>query len=367
MRGIALMMIFIDHIPGNSFARFTLQAIGFNDAAEVFVFLAGLSAALAYGSAFDRSGFVEGSRKVFGRVAKIYVTHVVLFLIVAAMVVGAARVFGDPMYLDVISAGVFETEPLTALMRVVTLTFQPTYLDILPLYVVLLSAVPLLLMLAKVHLLLPLGASTILFAVAQIADVNLPNYPTVAAWYFNPAAWQLLFVLGFTLGCASRAGHTLPRLPIVTAGAVLVVVASALIAAPWRALPGLADAILVPASFVPTIDKTNLAPLRLLNVLAQAWLVAVLVPRNAAFLNSGVATLLSSAGKKSLEIFALGIVLSFAGMIALTELGHSLIFHVLVTALGISLMLGTAHFMERRDSVARARARAQATGAENIA
>jgi hypothetical protein len=40
-RGIALISIFIDHIPGNEFAKFTLPNFGFADAAEIFVLLAG--------------------------------------------------------------------------------------------------------------------------------------------------------------------------------------------------------------------------------------------------------------------------------------------------------------------------------------
>lgn len=356
VRGLALAMIFVDHIPGNVFARFTLQAVGFNDAAEVFVFLAGLSSAMAYASTFDRAGLAAASRKVFARVTMLYVVHVALFVLVAGMMALAARVSGDPAYLEVIAATAFETEPLTALVRLVTLTFQPTYLDILPLYVVLLSAVPLLVLASKVHLLLPLAGSIGLFALGQIEGMNLPNYPTTPVWFFNPLAWQLVFVLGFTLGMAGRAGHALPKLPLVTALAVLVVVAGAIAAAPWRALPGLADAVIVPPELLPALDKTNLAWPRLLNLLAQAWLVAVLVPRDARWLGTGAGALLGIAGRKSLEVFSLGILLSFAGMIVLTEFGHDLMLQAAVTASGIGIMLATAYMLDRRDRSTRARA-----------
>lgn len=53
-RGLALLFIFIDHVPDNVLARFTLRNFGFADAAEVFVLLAGFSAVLAYGRTFER-------------------------------------------------------------------------------------------------------------------------------------------------------------------------------------------------------------------------------------------------------------------------------------------------------------------------
>ena len=53
-RGLALACIFIDHIPDTVLARFTLHAVGFSDAAEVFIFISGYSAALAYGAPLDQ-------------------------------------------------------------------------------------------------------------------------------------------------------------------------------------------------------------------------------------------------------------------------------------------------------------------------
>src|SRR5260370_7397215 len=51
-RGLALLMIFIDHVPENVFQHVTQKNFGFSDAAELFVFLSGVSVALAYGTRF---------------------------------------------------------------------------------------------------------------------------------------------------------------------------------------------------------------------------------------------------------------------------------------------------------------------------
>jgi hypothetical protein len=45
-RGLALVSIFINHIPGFYFERFTHKNIGVSDSAELFVFLAGWSVRL---------------------------------------------------------------------------------------------------------------------------------------------------------------------------------------------------------------------------------------------------------------------------------------------------------------------------------
>ena len=67
VRGMALLMIFVDHIPGNALGWATLRNFGFSDAAEIFVFLAGMSAMLAYGKAFERDGTLGGLHRVFRR------------------------------------------------------------------------------------------------------------------------------------------------------------------------------------------------------------------------------------------------------------------------------------------------------------
>src|SRR6266487_3160746 len=52
LRGLALLMIFVDHVPDNLLSLITLRNFGFSDAAEVFVLLAGFSSMLAYGRIF---------------------------------------------------------------------------------------------------------------------------------------------------------------------------------------------------------------------------------------------------------------------------------------------------------------------------
>ena len=46
-RGLALVTIYVNHIPGNTFERYTYSQYGISDAAELFVFLAGWSIGIA--------------------------------------------------------------------------------------------------------------------------------------------------------------------------------------------------------------------------------------------------------------------------------------------------------------------------------
>ena len=56
-RGIALWWIFLDHVPNNIGSWLTLRNYGFSDAAEVFMFVSGVTCALAYGKAWRCEGW----------------------------------------------------------------------------------------------------------------------------------------------------------------------------------------------------------------------------------------------------------------------------------------------------------------------
>ena len=79
-RGLALLTIFIDHIPHNSPALFTLHNFGFSDAAEIFVLLAGYSSMIAYGGLFRRAGMWPTLTSIARRCLRIYLFQAGLLL-----------------------------------------------------------------------------------------------------------------------------------------------------------------------------------------------------------------------------------------------------------------------------------------------
>src|SRR5947199_10513223 len=83
-RGMALWLIFIDHLPPNLLTWFTIRNYGFSDATEIFIFISGYTAAFVYGRAMLESGFVVATARILRRVWQIYVAHVFRFTIFLA-------------------------------------------------------------------------------------------------------------------------------------------------------------------------------------------------------------------------------------------------------------------------------------------
>ena len=346
-RGLALMMIFINHMPGNVLSSFTLQNLGLSDAAEVFVLVAGISAYFAYSRIFARDGFFTAVVAILGRVRRLYVVHLVLFLLVTSMTAWAAVRFADPMYLEAMALDVLVQDPPTAILRVVTLTYLPRYLDILPLHIALMASLPLVLLLFRVGALAPLAASLVVFGLARWLELNLPNFPESRSWFFNPFAWQLLFVLGLTVAHLHRLGRwRVPAPRVMTSFAVAYLVFAFATAAPWTDIPALANATLLPAGVLPPVSKTNLSMLRLCDVLAQAWLASRVLTRTSPMLETRVARAMSLAGRHSLDVFALGAILSTFGSILLRATHYELWIQIAYTLGGMTVMVVYAGLIE---------------------
>jgi len=336
-RGLALLFIFIDHIPGNDLARLTLRNFGFSDAAEVFVLLAGFSAVLAYGRTFDGQGFKVGTTRVLDRVRDIYVWHLGLVIVCTVGLALAA-----PMYMRNIGVHVFSEAPVRSAVFAATLINQPNMLNILPLYIVLL-----LLWLPVVLWLVPrrpwhvLGLSLGIWAVANVLELNLPSQQHPKGWVFNPFAWQLLVIIGALAAHFSRRGPV-PISRVLLWLAAGYVTFAFIVAAPWTQIAGLEHARLLPQNPLGTIDKSYLSPWRLLHVVALGYLAIILLSPQGGWLTRAWARGIGRCGRHSLEIFCLGTVLSFAGWVVLAEAGNGLIQQILVNTLGIGALWGTA-------------------------
>src|SRR5262245_36619070 len=80
-RGLALWLIFLDHIPSNVVSWATIRNFGFSDAAEIFIFISGYTAAFVYGRAMRERGFIIAGARILKRAWQIYVAHMFLFVI----------------------------------------------------------------------------------------------------------------------------------------------------------------------------------------------------------------------------------------------------------------------------------------------
>jgi hypothetical protein len=318
-RGLALWFIFIDHVPGNLLGGFTLRNAALCDATEAFVLLAGYAAGIAYGAMLDRQGWPFAAAAILRRAGTLYIAHVFLFVVFTAQVGYSVAALDSPAYLDELGLDAFGEQPYRALLEALLLRFQPAFLDILPLYIVLLlMLVPGLLLLHRPRLLIALSLAA--YVLARLSDLNLPSWRG-GGWFLNPLAWQALFFIGCALGATRRAGEPEPiprsRAAILICAALLAV--GALLVIAWQRpepLPYLPDWL---ASFLSGVDKTGLHPLRLLSILALAYLLGHWVNRDAAWLRTAAASPFVLMGQHGLPVFCAGIFLSFLGRIALEQ------------------------------------------------
>jgi hypothetical protein len=341
-RGLALWLIFLDHIPSNILNWITIRNYGFSDATEIFVFISGYTAAFVYGRAMRERGVVVASARILKRTWQIYVAHVFLFAIYMAEISYVAATFENPLYGEEMGIFDFLRQPDITLVQALLLKFKPANMDVLPLYIVLLAGFPPMLWILVRAPAAALGASLLLYLLTWNFGWNLPAYPS-GYWVFNPFAWQLLFVFGAWcgLGGAKRLAGLIES-PITFVVAVLYLVFACAIALTWY-IPGLDH-------FVPKwledwmypIDKTNLDVLRFAHFMALAVVTVRLVPQQWKFLNSLWLRPAILCGQHSLEIFCLGVFLSFAGHFAMVEINEGIAMQIAVSVLGIVAMVATA-------------------------
>ena len=341
-RGLALWLIFIDHMSPDLLTWFTIRSYGFSDAAEIFIFISGYTAAFVYGRAMRESGFVIASARILRRVWQIYVANVFLFTIFFAEIVYAARGFNNPLYSEEMGVNDFLKHPDVAIVQALLLRFRLLNMDVLPLYVVLMFFLPWILWLMRWRANVTLALSVTLYALAWKYDLHLTSYPN-GFWAFNPFFWQLLFVLG--AWCALSGAQRISRFvlsPITQWIAIAYVLAAFCVTMTWY-FPQFS--FLIPnrlAQWIYPISKTDLDVLRLAHFVALAAITVRLVPPGWPGLKSPWLWQMILCGQHSLEIFCLGVFLAFVGYFVLVESSAGLGLHFLAALCGILVMTAVA-------------------------
>ena len=350
-RGFALLTIFIDHVPENVFQHVTQQNFGFSDAAELFVFLSGVSVALAYGTRFFDGETVGAVRAVLRRAFTIYWVQIVISLLIIAIFVGAAALWKENDLLE--DADVVVSNPLQTTAAILALLHQLENANILPLYIALLLMTPLLLALARRDDRLMLAASAGIYLAARAFSLNLPTWPVAGTWFFNPIAWQLIFAIGIFAGRRLKRGGIAYDARLFAACLAIVAIAAVV---RTDAL-GYGSGLWQDVRDVLDCGKTNLGFARLVHFLALAYVVyhsglTGLMRRTRAFLP------LCLIGHYGLPVFATGTVLS--AMAELVETRSEALSHQV--AFGAAIVLGgiLIHYLVARGLAAwRDKSRAQ--------
>lgn len=344
-RGLANWAIFLDHVPNNPVAWITARNYGFSDAAELFVFVSGFTVAFVYARMMRTAGFIKASVGLLGRVWQIYVAYILLFVFYVVAIGYVAQRYGHAHLLDEFNIRRLVADPVEFVKHGLLLEYRPLNLDVLPLYIVLMAPFPPVLWLLTKMPNVALAASIALYVAARQMGWNLPGYPS-GTWYFNPFAWQLLFVIGAWTAVVDRATlHRALRSRIVMPVCIAILVFSAVVtvAAHTGNEAMLPEA--VRSFFIPN-DKTSLAPYRIIHFLALAIVVSRLVSPDAPALKWPVWRPIIVCGRQSLEVFCAGVFLAFVAYFAIDLVSDAFWFQLLVSIAGIAAMIGVAYFRQ---------------------
>ncbi|KAA0971735.1 OpgC domain-containing protein [Aureimonas fodinaquatilis] len=343
-RGIALVMIFVNHIPGIMWEHFTSRNFGFSDSAEGFVFLAGLASAFAYGRLYLEGSPLVASLKAARRSGVLYLVHIALTMSVISLFIWFAMARGNGEILRQIGLGTLLTQPLDALYGVATLGNQLGYLNILPLYSALLLLLPVMLFCIRlIGLKGFLAASVAVWLAAGMLRLNIPNYPNAGGWFFNPFSWQLIFAMGLYCGFEKLRGRAAvaysPKLYAVAVAWLLF--SWAFIAFRWWYLERM---IPLPSLFVG-FDKTFASVPRLLHLAALVYVLAY-APSFTAISRVGRDNPLTMLGRHSLPVFAVGTFLSLWAQAL--RFGHdtTIAYDTILVAAGLSIQFGLARYLD---------------------
>jgi hypothetical protein len=340
-RGSAMFIIYIAHCRGNVLWHYIPARFGLSDAADMFVFLSGMAASIAFGGTFMRQGLLIGTARIVHRCWQLLIAHLGLFFTVAMVVIAGSRWFGDTDYVEVLSFQRFFADTPGSLIGLFTLTYVPHYFDILPVYIVVLAMVPVAMLLARINPLLVPAVSVVLYVAAVRLGLNFPaNADDQAEWFFNPFAWQLIFFTGFSLGRGWIA-VPLDSKPLLW-GSIFVLVG------------GLAISLPVVFTHVMWIDmlriwimehsdKTNLDLLQYLHFLASAYVAVVIFKGRETILLTPVLRPFVKCEQQALAVFLSGMVLSHIGGMIFDHVGTEAAMQLLVNGVSFAALFAVAY------------------------
>ena len=343
-RGLANWLIFLGHIPDSVLAWFTTRNYGFSDGADLFVLISGYTATFVFGKMMMERGFVIGATRLLRRVWQLYVAHLLIFIFYLTAVHYLAHKFDDPHLMDQFNVAPLMNFPVETLAQGLALKFKPLNLDVLPLYIMLMAAFPIVLWFMLRWRNAVMIGSIGLYLAARHYGWNFASYPA-GAWYFNPFAWQLLFVLGawLALGGATATRVLLHSrlLFVLSICFVLFALALSLGERIPELRPFIPDAIA--GLFIPN-DKTNLAPYRVIHLGSLVFIVVSLIPIDWPGLKWPIFRPLIRCGQQSLPVFCVGLFLSFIAHFMLAFGSEGVLAQLLVGAAGLWIMTIIAYY-----------------------
>lgn len=348
-RGLSLFVILIDHTRGAWLAHWTPGNFGFSDAADVFICVSGYTVALAFGKVYRESGWLLGTARTALRVWQLYISQLVLLMVVASLPSIAWHALGADGYGATLKLDYLFVDPGDAIWRAITLSYVPPGLDILPVYVAMIAMVPAVMAIARISTRLVLPLSFALWAATHYYGWNLLADPSDGrGWFFDPFAWQLMFLTGFTLAMG-----WLPAPPrrwwlAVPACAMLALGFAAQVEPIYSRVPLLG---MVHGWTIEPTFKTMLHPIGYVYFISLAYVAVPLIGRCLHLFQHGAAHALVVAGQQSLAVFLATVVLADLGGVMFDVKGTGPLMQVLVTGVGFLALTALAYLVAWYKSV----------------
>jgi hypothetical protein len=319
-RGLSLFIILVSHTRGNALSDWIPARFGLSDAADMFVFVSGYAGGMAFGGVFKRRGWAMGTARIGLRLWQLYIAQLCVVMTVAALAALADKVLGgDVDHVDLLALDYLFGSPRDALPGIVTLTYVPHYLDILPVYIAVLAMVPAAVALARIRPVLVPVASVALWAAANAFGWNMPNEPSEPrGWFFDPFCWQLLFFSGFSISIGWLKPPPVGRPLFWVCVAYLAFGVAVTQPVIFGTIPGLDT---VEAWILAHADKTMLDPPQVLHFFASAYVVVVLLKGRESLLTRPALRPFTTCGQQALAVFISGIILADLGGLAFDTVG----------------------------------------------
>lgn len=353
-RGIAMLIIFVAHVPWNHWGAYIPARFGPGDATEMFVFCSGFAAAIAFGGTFIRAGFWMGTARVIYRVFTLYIAHIMMFLSIAIAVYVANLYSVEKDYISGLALNPFFNDPGQQLIGLFTLTYVPNYFDIMPMYIGVLLMMPLVVLAQRVHTGLAIALVLGLYVLQTNQQWDFPAAPfnDKLVWFFNPLGWQLLFFTGFALSRKWIQPPPVTKPLVIAATAIVVLGFLVWNRATWKAFPDvkvLYDVLNDTSAYIGVnlglLAKTDFGFGRFVHFLALAYLAVAILKGRERILYAPIFSPIRKVGQQALVTFVVSMFLSrIAGMV-LDTIGRDGWQLTLVNLGGMGTLIGVAYFI----------------------
>ncbi|SEH28029.1 OpgC family protein [Rhizobium sp. NFR12] len=216
MRGYFLVFMVLNHLifaGGYFLVKINHNQLAFVEDAQGFVFLSGLMIGMVYARKMMKGGYAAGRTAIYSRAFELYryAMGIVIAVLVAQMLLpGAYSVWFNWL-------GYTNFDDPLRLAAIATFLYQPTFMDILPQYIVYMLFAPMLIKLVlddKWHYVV--AASIMMWMAGQLGLHQIATIPINELIMgsddqgirvsFNLFGWQIVFFSGLVLGALTSSG-----------------------------------------------------------------------------------------------------------------------------------------------------------------